>query len=63
MNHKGFTLVELLATIVIMSILLLIAVPAVSNTIEQSRKDTFATNGKSYITTARNGKKTSMNCV
>ncbi|MBO5138236.1 MAG: type II secretion system protein [Bacilli bacterium] len=55
MNHKGFTLVELLATIVIMSILLLIAVPAVSNTIEQSRKDTFATNGKSYITTARNG--------
>lgn len=55
MNSKGFTLVELLATILIMSILLLIAVPAVSNVLENSRKETFSQNGKSYINTARNG--------
>lgn len=37
-NKKGFTLVELLAVIVILGVLLLIAVPAVSSIIENSKR-------------------------
>ena len=45
-NKKGFTLVELLAVIVILGILLLIAVPAVQNIIENSRNKAFESNAK-----------------
>lgn len=38
-NKKGFTLVELLAVIVIMGVLLLVAVPAVSNTIQTAKRN------------------------
>ena len=37
-NEKGFTLVELLAIIVILAIIALIATPIILNTIENSRK-------------------------
>ncbi len=46
-NEKGFTLIEILAVIIIISILLLIAVPSVSRYIEESRQ-------KSYVTTVKN---------
>ena len=36
-NSKGFTLIELLAVITIMGILMLVAIPAVSRTIEKRR--------------------------
>ena len=51
-NSKGFTLVELLAVIVIMGILMMVAIPAVTRTIENSRKDTFIDIAKSYANAA-----------
>ena len=53
-NELGFTLIELLAVITIMGILMLVAIPAVSRTIENSRRDTFANLAKSYINTVTN---------
>lgn len=52
-NKKGFTLIELLAVITIMGILMLVAIPAVSRTIENTRRDTFANTAKSYIKAIR----------
>ena len=39
-NKKGFTLVELLAVIVILGVLLMIAVPAVQNVIKKAKNKT-----------------------
>ena len=52
-NNKGFTLVELLAVIVIMGILMMVAIPSITRTIENSRKDTFVDIAKSYASSAR----------
>ena len=52
-NSKGFTLVELLAVIVIMGILMMVAIPSVTRTIENSRKDTYVDIAKSYANAAR----------
>ena len=41
MNKKGFTLVELLAVIVILSIILVIAVPSVNRYIKQSKEKAY----------------------
>lgn len=51
-NNKGFTLIEILAVIIILGILLIIAVPAVSESIMDSRKSTFAESGIKYIDAA-----------
>ena len=53
-NKKGFTLIELLAVIVILGILMLVAIPAVSRTIENARRDTFLNTAKSYINAVKN---------
>lgn len=54
LNSKGFTLIELLAVITIMGILMLVAIPAVSRTIENSRRDTFMNTAKSYANAITN---------
>ena len=54
LNKKGFTLIELLAVITIMTILMLVAIPAVSRTIENTRRDSFANLAKNYLNAVRN---------
>ena len=41
LNKKGFTLVELLAVIVILAIIMLIAIPAVLNTLTAAKRKSF----------------------
>ena len=53
MKKNGFTLIELLAVIVILAIVLLIAVPAIGNVIEKSKKDTFESSAKGLIDAAK----------
>lgn len=48
-NKKGFTLIEVIAVIVIMGILVLIANPLVSSFIISSRKSSFASNASAFL--------------
>ena len=48
-NKKGFTLVELLAVIVILAIILAIAVPTISTLIANQKKSAFAAGVKMMI--------------
>ncbi len=54
MNKKAFTLIELLAVIVILGILLGIAIPRVSQYINDSRKKSFASQAELYVNAVRN---------
>ena len=49
MNKNGFTLVELLAVIVVISIVLLLAVPKIGDVVEQSRMNTFLGEAKNVF--------------
>ena len=52
-NNKGFTLVELLAVIVVLAIVMGIAAVAITSVLDNTRKSTFATNAKLFIDGAR----------
>ena len=54
MKKNAFTLVELLAVIVILAVLLTIAVPAVSNYIVSSKKESYVVVMQEYLSAARN---------
>jgi len=54
MNKKGFTLVELLAVIVILAVIALIATPVVLNMIEDSRKGASESSALSYVEQVEN---------
>jgi len=51
-KRNGFTLVELLAVIVILAIILVIAVPQIMNTIENARLGAFRSTAKLIATSA-----------
>ena len=52
LNKKGFTLVELLAVIVILAIILLIAVPSIMGVVDGAKKDAYASSVMSIINAA-----------
>ena len=55
-KKKGFTLVELLAVIVILAIILVIAVPKISDTIKNSKKTSFESSAKTIASQAEKKK-------
>lgn len=48
-NKNGFTLIEILAVIIILGIIMIIVVPSVSNYINDSRKEAYIATAKKYI--------------
>lgn len=52
-NKKAFTLIELLAVIVILAVLLAVAIPKVTQYITKSRKDSLITTSKDFIDAVR----------
>lgn len=52
MNNKGFTMIELLAAMVLLSILMLVAVPTVLNLMDQTRRKTVINDAKKFVSSA-----------
>lgn len=53
MNKRGFTLIELLAVLVILSIIMGIAIPNVVSSLEKSKKETYISDAKKFLTQAK----------
>ena len=53
-RKRGFTIIELLAAIIILGILLIIAIPAISNYLDSSRSDSYVATAKNIMAAARN---------
>lgn len=52
-NKKGFTLIEVIAVVIIIGVLALVANPLVQNFIISSRKSSFASSAKAFLETAK----------
>ena len=52
-NKKGFTLVELLAVIVVLAIVMGIAAVAITNVLDSTRKNAFVASARTYIAGAK----------
>lgn len=52
-NRKGFTLVELLAVIIVLALILVFAIPAVLDTSTKAQKKSFATYARRVLTLAQ----------
>lgn len=52
-NKKGFTLVELLAVIVVLSIIILIASSGIGSAMQKARKSALAIEGNELINAAK----------
>ncbi len=52
MGRKGFTIIELLATITILSMIMLVAVPNIMSTLDKSKRRTYVEDAKKMITLA-----------
>ena len=50
MNKQGFTLVELLGVIVILSIIMLIAIPNVTSVLEKNKRENYLADAKKLVT-------------
>ena len=53
-NKKAFTLIELLAVIIILGVLLVIAIPSVTNYISDARKSSYISTAKNLVAGAKN---------
>ena len=53
LNNKGFTLVEVLAVVIILSILAAIMIPSVNNLIEKNKENTYKDLKKNIISAAK----------
>ena len=54
MNRKGFSLIEIIAVVIIIGIVAIIVVPSVSDYINKSKDTTFATYEKTMEEAAKN---------
>jgi len=49
MKQRGFTLIELLGVIIILSIIMLIAVPNVSSMLERTKRDNYIADARKFV--------------
>lgn len=49
MNRKGFTLVELLGVVVILSIIMMIAIPNITSVLKRSERDSYIADAKKFV--------------
>ena len=63
MGEKGFTLVELLAIIVILSIIMVIAVPNVLGIIDNARNNSFLATAKRIVLSVKTKTATNINLI